>query len=349
MSTGLGDRRRRSIPARASVAVVRPATPTSVTPRMGCAADVGGANRRAQVSRTGPTAKDERIITLVGQYLVSARREDRPAVRGLRRRRRGRSAAGPQPTLRRLQLASERRSSVERRRRRRLGRWRHQQRARVPSRMEAPPGDVRGYRRAHGQAALDVPHHSAARRIRQRDLAERLLVVHRTRERLGHDERRRRARSCLPAAHDADQRLVRRHIARAPTCSPRASWRSTSRTGKRLWHFQGVHHGIWDYDFPCAPILADINVNGRRIKAIAQPSKQAFLYVFDRTKRQARLADRRAAGAERRRARRVVLADAARAARRPRQAVRLRPAGRARRRSDRLHARAARRGAEDSQ
>jgi quinoprotein glucose dehydrogenase len=44
-----------------------------------------------------------------------------------------------------------------------------------------------------------------------------------------------------------------------------------------------VHHGIWDYDFPCPPILADIVVNGRAIKAIAQPSKQAFLYVFDRT------------------------------------------------------------------
>jgi len=54
-------------------------------------------------------------------------------------------------------------------------------------------------------------------------------------------------------------------------------------TGRRLWHFQGVHHGIWDYDFPCQPILADITVNGRRIKAIAQPSKQGFLYVFDRT------------------------------------------------------------------
>jgi quinoprotein glucose dehydrogenase len=54
-------------------------------------------------------------------------------------------------------------------------------------------------------------------------------------------------------------------------------------TGKRIWHFQGVHHGLWDYDFPCAPVLADITVNGRRIKALAQPSKQAFLYVLDRT------------------------------------------------------------------
>jgi len=54
------------------------------------------------------------------------------------------------------------------------------------------------------------------------------------------------------------------------------------RTGQRRWHYQLVHHGLWDMDIPCAPILADITVNGRRIKAVAQPTKQAFLYVFDR-------------------------------------------------------------------
>jgi quinoprotein glucose dehydrogenase len=54
------------------------------------------------------------------------------------------------------------------------------------------------------------------------------------------------------------------------------------RTGKRRWHFQFVHHGIWDMDIPCAPILADIVVDGRAIKAVAQPTKQAFLYVFNR-------------------------------------------------------------------
>ena len=53
-------------------------------------------------------------------------------------------------------------------------------------------------------------------------------------------------------------------------------------TGKRKWHFQLVHHGIWDMDIPCAPILVDITVNGRTVKALAQPTKQAFLYVFDR-------------------------------------------------------------------
>jgi quinoprotein glucose dehydrogenase len=55
------------------------------------------------------------------------------------------------------------------------------------------------------------------------------------------------------------------------------------RTGARKWHYQFVHHGIWDMDLPCAPILADITVNGRAIKAVAQPSKQGFLYVLDRT------------------------------------------------------------------
>jgi quinoprotein glucose dehydrogenase len=54
------------------------------------------------------------------------------------------------------------------------------------------------------------------------------------------------------------------------------------KTGKRKWHFQIVHHPIWDYDLSSAPILADINVDGRAIKAVALPSKEAFLYVFDR-------------------------------------------------------------------
>ena len=53
-------------------------------------------------------------------------------------------------------------------------------------------------------------------------------------------------------------------------------------TGQRVWHFQAVHHGVWDYDFPAAPTLIDIEVDGRPIKALAQVSKQGFTYVFDR-------------------------------------------------------------------
>ncbi|MGE0866654.1 MAG: PQQ-binding-like beta-propeller repeat protein [Vicinamibacterales bacterium] len=53
-------------------------------------------------------------------------------------------------------------------------------------------------------------------------------------------------------------------------------------TGKRAWHYQLVHHPIWDYDIPCAPILVNITVGGRHIAAVAQPTKQGFVYVFDR-------------------------------------------------------------------
>src|SRR5262245_50498457 len=54
------------------------------------------------------------------------------------------------------------------------------------------------------------------------------------------------------------------------------------RTGKRKWHYQLVHHGLWDMDIPAAPILADLTVEGRAIKAVAQPTKQGWVYVFDR-------------------------------------------------------------------
>ena len=53
-------------------------------------------------------------------------------------------------------------------------------------------------------------------------------------------------------------------------------------SGERKWHFQLVHHGIWDQDISSAPILADVRIDGRLRKIVAQPTKQAFLYVFDR-------------------------------------------------------------------
>ena len=55
-----------------------------------------------------------------------------------------------------------------------------------------------------------------------------------------------------------------------------------AKTGARVWHFQAIHHGIWDYDFAAMPVLGDITVDGRTVKAIMQVSKQAFTYVFDR-------------------------------------------------------------------
>jgi quinoprotein glucose dehydrogenase len=55
-----------------------------------------------------------------------------------------------------------------------------------------------------------------------------------------------------------------------------------ARSGKRLWHFQTIHHDLWDYDLPAAPKLLTVVHDGVRIPAIAQPSKQGFVYVFNR-------------------------------------------------------------------
>lgn len=55
-----------------------------------------------------------------------------------------------------------------------------------------------------------------------------------------------------------------------------------AKTGERVWHFQTVHHGLWDYDVPCAPNLVDIVANDRPIRAVAQLTKTGFTFVFDR-------------------------------------------------------------------
>jgi len=76
----------------------------------------------------------------------------------------------------------------------------------------------------------------------------------------------------------ADGRLLRR-----PPAGRRPVRRSLValdlRPARRKWHFQLVHHGIWDMDIPCAPILMDLTVDGRAIKAVGQPTKQGWIYV----------------------------------------------------------------------
>jgi quinoprotein glucose dehydrogenase len=53
-------------------------------------------------------------------------------------------------------------------------------------------------------------------------------------------------------------------------------------TGERIWHFQGVHHDIWDRDFPAPPVLVTVKKDGKAMSALAQTSKQGFVYLFDR-------------------------------------------------------------------
>ena len=81
----------------------------------------------------------------------------------------------------------------------------------------------------------------------------------------------------------------------APTASQYGGWRPgtnlysdalvalDAKTGKRVWHYQIVHHDLWEYDNVGPAILGDITVNGRRIKAVMQPNKNGFLYVLNRT------------------------------------------------------------------
>src|SRR4051794_1279069 len=57
-----------------------------------------------------------------------------------------------------------------------------------------------------------------------------------------------------------------------------------ARNGKRVWHFQTVHHGLWDYDLPTAPVLGTVTVNGKPRDIVAMPAKTGFLFVFDREK-----------------------------------------------------------------
>ena len=68
----------------------------------------------------------------------------------------------------------------------------------------------------------------------------------------------------------------------ATTCSPNRSSRLTCETGVRKWHFQFVHHPLWDHDMSSAPLLIDTTIDGKPRKVVAVPSKQGWLYCFDR-------------------------------------------------------------------
>lgn len=91
---------------------------------------------------------------------------------------------------------------------------------------------------------------------------------------------------------------VKRGIVYAPTSSPAFDWYAGDRhgdnlfsdsllaldanTGKRLWHFQTIHHDTWDRDLPTAPTLVTVTRNGKRVDAVAQPTKSSLIFLFDR-------------------------------------------------------------------
>ena len=157
-------------------------------------------------------------------------------------------------------------------------------------------------RRADRQAAVDLPHHSAAGRVRQRDLGERLVELHR--------QHRRSGRRCRPTKSSATSTCRSRRrpttstaaIGPATTCSPRASCASTPRPASASGTSSSCTTASGTTTRRRRRSCSTSPSSGKPIKAVAQVTKQAFTYVFDRVDRPAGLADRRAAGAAVRRA-----------------------------------------------
>ena len=122
---------------------------------------------------------------------------------------------------------------------------------------------------------------SPRRRVRGRDVGGRVVVLHRVRQRVGaFSLDAERGLIYLPVStpnndfyggHRRGQNL----FAESLVCLD-------ARTGERVWHFQTVHHGLWDYDLPAPPGLVTIEVDGRRIDAVVAVTKTAFTYVLDR-------------------------------------------------------------------
>ena len=153
---------------------------------------------------------------------------------------------------------------------------------RNPETLPAPPGDVRAYDVRTGLLRWSfhtIPH----------------------RGEFGYDTWPRNAWQESGAANNwAGMALdTRRGIVYVPTGSAAFDFYSADRlgdnlfadslialdaeTGKRIWHYQGVKHDLWDRDFPSAPVLVTLRRDGKDVEAIAQTSKQGFVYVFDRT------------------------------------------------------------------
>ncbi len=182
--------------------------------------------------------------------------------------------------------------------------------ARIPRSKTQRQGIRPRLRRADRQAAVDLPHDSTARRVRQRHVGEGLGVVHGQHRRVGADVRRRGAGLAYLPIELPTHDYLRRVSVRATTCSARASSRSICKTGQRKWHYQLVHHGIWDMDIPCA---ADPRRHHRQRPhgQGARAADQAGLSVRARTARpvsrsgrsrngRSRKATRRASGIRRR-------------------------------------------------
>ena len=147
-----------------------------------------------------------------------------------------------------------------------------EQRARVRARI----------RREDRQASLDLSHRAQAWRVSDTTRGSRRAPIATATP--------ARGRSSAPTSISVSSTFRSRcrpatttaATGRAIRCSTRVWSRSISRPASASGITRSTHHGVWDYDPPCAPVLYDVVVNGRRVRALAQPTKQAFLFVLNR-------------------------------------------------------------------
>ena len=146
----------------------------------------------------------------------------------------------------------------------------------------ATPGSHSRLRREDRRTPVDVPCRAPGERIRCRHLARGFLGIH-------------GAHAGVWTQLTVDEELGYVYL---PTESATNDWYGGHRpgdnlfaesivaldirTGERVWHYQLIHHGIWDYDVPAPPTLLDVTHEGRRVRAVAVVTKQGFTYVFDR-------------------------------------------------------------------
>ena len=229
---------------------------------------------RTRFRHRGVTVHEDRVFVTYRNFLWAIDRRDRPADRGVRDRRprsicakvsAGRSSAltvsasTPGAIFEDLLI---------------LG-------SSVPETLPGTPGHIRAFDVDDRQAALDLPHDSAARRVRLRHVAERRVQLSGGANAWAGVTVDPTNAMVFAATGSAsfDFYGVNRH---GDNLFANCVLALDARTGKRVWHFQAIKHDLWDWDFPAAPSLVTVTRDGRPVEAVAQITKNGYVFVLDR-------------------------------------------------------------------
>ncbi len=143
-------------------------------------------------------------------------------------------------------------------------------------------GNVRAFDVRTGKKVWHVRHHARPRREGPRDLGRRLVALDRQHRRVDADHGRPGRRPRLPAPSSRRPSTNTAATVSGDNLFAESLVAVDLKTGKYKWHFQFVHHPIWDHDMSSAPLLIDTTVDGTPRKLVAVPTKQGWLYTFDR-------------------------------------------------------------------